>query len=134
MRDCGTLAYNKVNRYITDMEISLDSFKISVWYKAAAYLGIVLIIISAESSANSTKFLHLGVFSLILGAVFITIGWLIEGHALMVEEHLAQYGGRGTEFNNSEVFRKVKPYVDLFKVLVIIGLLIWIIGLIYWAF
>jgi hypothetical protein len=54
------------------MEISFDSFKISVWYKAAAYLGIALIIISAENSANSAKFLHLGVFSLILGTVFIT--------------------------------------------------------------
>jgi hypothetical protein len=52
----------------------------------------------------------------------------------MVEEHVAQFGGRGTEYNNSEVFREVKPYVDLFKVLVIIGLIIWILGLAYWAF
>lgn len=137
LRQCWsnlTLAYNKVNLYITGMDISLDSLKISVWYKGAAYLGIVLIAISAENSANSTRFLHLGAFSLILGAIFITIGWLIEGHTLMVEEHEAQYGGRGTEYNNSEVFRKVKPYVDLFKVLVVVGLFIWIAGLVYWAF
>ena len=117
---------------MTTPEITLESFKINIWYKAATYLGIVLIAITAGDSTAPVQYYHLGTLSLALGVIYLTASWLIGLYEDLRIEHHAQTGGRESEWNRNEVYRDLKPVVIAFEVFVVIGLIAWVAVLLAW--
>ncbi len=113
-------------------EITVESFKINIWYKAATYLGILLILITAENPSVSIGYYHLGTFSLALGAIFLTVGYLIDVYSgWLVEDH-SRYGRFGS-YERSQVVDRMAPIVTIYEVCVVIGLIIWVIALLAWT-
>lgn len=105
------------------------SLLIDNWYKAAIYLGLVIVI--AASTTSATKYGGLGTGSLIVGAVVMTIeeGIHTWGSWIEAKETTGHHVG---SWEKEEILRKSKPLLITHYIVSIIGLIIWIVLLSAW--
>ena len=109
------------------LEDKFYSLKLDIWYKAATFLGIALILIAAENPNIPLQYSYLGKISLVLGAVYLTSGFLLNFYASWTEDRITLQDHQGSEWVKQQVMAKLKPLYVIYTVAVIAGLIAWVL-------